>query len=325
MDRFEEMRVFAAVVEAGSFVAAAEALDRSKASVSRHVADLEARLGVRLLHRTTRRLSLTDEGELFHARCTALLAGLEEAEAELGARSAEVAGLLRVNVPVSYGILVLAPLWAGFLARHPRLELEVVLADRRVDLVEEGFDLAVRITRLQDSSLVSRRLGAVRSRLCASPAYLARRGAPAHPSELARHEVLAYTLLANGDRWRFDGPDGASATVRVEPRMRSNSGDTLRAAALDGAGLVLQPEFLVGEDIARGTLVEVMPEWRSPELDVSAVWPSRRHAPPKLRRMVEWLAQTLGGTRAPPARPPRGARKRAAGASAALAGARRRP
>lgn len=295
--------MFAAVVDAGSFVAAAEALGRSKASVSRHVADLEARLGVRLLHRTTRRLSLTDEGEVFHGRCAALLAGLDEAEAELGARSAEVVGLLRVNVPVSYGVRVLGPLWAGFLARHPKLVLDVVLSDRRVDLVEEGFDMAVRIARLDDSSLVSRRLGSVRSILCASPGYVARRGAPAHPSALADHDVVAYSLLSTGDTWSFDGPDGAHAAVRVTPRMRSNSGDTCRAAALGGAGIVLQPEFLVGEDVARGALVALLPQWRVPEFGVHAVYPSRRHVAPKLRRMIDYLAQALGATGGAPGRP----------------------
>jgi DNA-binding transcriptional LysR family regulator len=292
MDRFEEMRTFAAVVDAGSFVGAAGALQRSKASVSRQVAELEARLGVRLLHRTTRRVSMTAEGELFHARCTALLAELDEAEAELTSRHDEAIGQLRINVPVSYGLLRLAPLWGAFMARHPRVTLEVTLSDRVVDLVDEGYDLAVRIARLADSSLVGRRLSSTRMVLCASPGYVARHGAPDRPSALARHAVLAYSLLSTGDTWRFEGPDG-SESVRTQPRMRTNSGDTCRAVALRDQGIILQPDFIVGEDLRSGALVELMPRWRAGELGVNAVYPSRRHVPPKVRLMIDFLAEAL--------------------------------
>ena len=162
MDRFDEMRVFAAVVDAGSFVGASDALEMSKAAVSRHVAELETRLGVRLLHRTTRRLSLTGEGEIFVARCRELLDSVEEAESEITSRSGEASGLLKVNVPFTFGLLHLAPLWVEFMAMHPKVALDVTLADRVVDLVEEGFDMAVRIARLPDSSLVSRQLSSTR-------------------------------------------------------------------------------------------------------------------------------------------------------------------
>jgi DNA-binding transcriptional LysR family regulator len=292
VDRFEEMRVFSAVVEAGSFTDAADALQRSKASVSRHVAELETRLGVRLLHRTTRRLSLTDEGEVFHGRCAALLAGLDEAEAEITSRTGEATGLLRVNVPVSYGLLRLAPLWGGFLARHPKVSLEVTLSDRVVDLVEDGYDLAVRIGLLGDSTLVSRRLGSASLALCASPGYLAAHGAPSHPSELARHAVIGYSLLSTGDTWTFEGEDG-SVSVKVAPRMRTNSGDTCRAAALADQGIVLQPTFIVGEDLRQGTLRELLPRWRPPRFGIHAVYPSRRHVPPKVRLLIDWLAAQL--------------------------------
>lgn len=292
MDRFQEMRVFVGVVDAGSFVKAADALEMSKAAVSRHVADLEARLGVRLLHRTTRRLSLTDEGQTFHARCRTVLADVDEAEAEITARSGQATGLLKVNVPFSFGLLHLAPLWAEFLARHPQVALDVTLSDRIVDLVEEGYDLAVRIARLPASSLISRRLATTRMRLCASPDYLRVRGVPTHPSEIVRHAVIAYSLLASGEQWEFDGPDGP-ATVKVAPRMRSNSGDTCRAAALRHLGLVLQPSFLVGPDLRAGTLVEVLPQWRAIELGIYAVYPTRRHVAPKVRLLIDFLAQAL--------------------------------
>ena len=295
MDRFEEMRVFTAVVDAGSFVGASDALDMSKAAVSRHVADLESRLGVRLLHRTTRRLSLTPEGEVFQGRCRELLGGVEEAETEITASSGEASGVLRINVPFSFGLLHLAPLWAEFMAQHPKVVLDVTLADRVVDLVEEGFDMAVRIARLPNSSLVSRQLTSTRLVLCASPAYLEAHGQPEHPADLARHAVLTYSLFSMGEQWEFTGPDGAPGTtsVKVSPRLRTNSGDTCRVAALRHQGIVLQPSFLVGPDLQAGTLVEVMPAWRSIELGVYAVYPSRKFVSPKVRRMIEFLVDAF--------------------------------
>lgn len=292
MDRFEEMRAFAAVVDAGSFVRAADALELSKTAVSRLVGDLEARLGVRLLHRTTRKLSLTGEGEVFHARCKELLADVDEAEAEVTARADQAAGLVRVNVPVSFGLLQLAPLWPAFMARHPQVSLDVTLADRIVDLVEEGFDLAVRIARLPASTLVSRQLTSTRLVLCASPEYLRREGSPAHPTEIARRVVFAYTLLATGEQWSFEGPDGA-VTVKISPRLRSNSGDTCAAAALQHQGLVLQPSFLIGEHLRSGALVEVLPQYRSMELGVYAVYASRKHTPPKVRVLIDFLVEAF--------------------------------
>jgi DNA-binding transcriptional LysR family regulator len=299
MDRFEEMRVFAAVVDAGSFVGASGALEISKAAVSRYVADLESRLAVRLLHRTTRRLSLTPEGEVFHARCRELLASVDEAEAEITSRSGEASGLLRINVPFSFGLLHLAPLWVEFMARHPQVTLDVTLADRVVDLVEEGFDLAVRIARLPNSSLVSRPLTSTRMVLCASPAYLRSHGQPTHPFDLASHVVLAYSLFSMGDQWEFTGSEGV-VSVKVTPRMRTNSGDTCRVAALHHQGIVLQPSFLVGPDLLAGTLVEVMPAWRSVEMGVYAVYPSRKFVSPKVRLMIEFLVNAFR-TRAWPA------------------------
>lgn len=292
MDRFAEMRAFVAVVDAGSFVRAADALHLSRTAVSRLVGDLESRLGTRLLHRTTRRLSLTPEGEVFHERCRQLLDGVEEAEAELSAQAGEVSGHLRINVPVSFGLLHLAPLWPAFMAQHPKVVLDVTLADRLVDLVDEGYDLAVRIARLQASSLVSRQLASTRMILCASPEYLRRHGVPAHPSDLAQHAVIAYTLLSMGEQWEFDGPQGPVA-VKVQPRMRTNSGDTCAAAALRHQGLVLQPAFLVGEHLASGALVEVLPRYRSIELGVYAVYPSRKHVTPKVRALIDFLVERL--------------------------------
>ena len=299
MDKFQAMRAFVAVVDTGSFVRAADALGLSKTAVSRLVGELEAGLGARLMHRTTRKLSLTPEGEVFHERCRQLLDGLAEAEAELTAHAGEAIGRLRINVPVTFGLLHLASLWPAFMATHPKVELDITLTDRLVDLVDEGYDLAVRIARLQPSSLVSRRLSSTRLVLCASPEYLRRRGIPRHPSELAQHSVIAYTLLSMGERWAFEGPDGP-VSVTVAPHMRTNSGDTCCAAALLHQGFVLQPTFLVGPHLVSGALVEVLPQYRSIELGVFAVYPSRKHLTPKVRVLIDFLVGAFR-TRAWPA------------------------
>lgn len=297
MDRFFEMQAFAAVVDSGSFVRAAEALQASKSAVSRLIGDLESRLGVRLLHRTTRRLSLTVEGEVFHARCKELLAEVDEAEAEITARTDTASGVLRVNAPQSFGVRHLAPLWGEFRALHPNVTLDITLNDRIVDLVEEGFDVAVRIAALPDSTLVSRRLATARSVLCASPQYLQQRGTPRHPGELAQHSVITYSYLATKDEWRFDGPEGP-VSVRTQPCIRTNSGDTCRIAALAHQGVVLQPLFLVGDDLAAGRLVELMPEYRSGELGIYAVYPTRKHVSPKVRALIDFLTRCFARHRA---------------------------
>lgn len=292
MDKFLEMKTFAAVVDGGSFVTAADALAMSKPAVSRHVAELEQRLGVRLLQRTTRKLSLTEEGRLFYGRCKTVLADVEVAEEEITAKSVAVKGLVRVNVPVSFGLWELAPLWPDFMTKFPDVELDITFADRMVDLVEEGYDLAVRIARLPNSSLVSRKLASTRLVLCASPAYLKKHGKPKHPSELADHAVLSYSLLSTGDQWSFDGPDGA-VSVTVKPIMRTNSGDTCIAAARKHKGVVLQPSFMVNADLQSGSLVELMPSYRSIEFGIFAVYPTRQYVSPKVRALIDYLAKAL--------------------------------
>ena len=292
MDKFQEMRVFSAVVDAGSFVAAAAALPASKAAVSRYVSELEQRLGVRLLHRTTRKLSLTEEGEVFHARCREILSSIEASEDEISSRAGSASGLLKVSVPLSFGVKHLAQLWAGFMTAHPQVSLDINLSDRAVDLVDEGFDLAIRVARLPDSSLISRKIASTRLVLCASPGYLRRRGKPRDPMALREHDVINYTLLAMGDQWTFEGPDGP-ATVKVSPRLRSNNGDTCIAAALNGAGIILQPTFLVSEHLAAGTLVELLPRFRSIELGIFALYPSRKFVAPKVRLLIDHVSKAF--------------------------------
>lgn len=292
MDRFLEMQAFAAVVEAGSFVRGADTLDMSKSAVSRLVAELEERLGTRLLQRTTRKLSLTREGEVFLERCKDLLSAVADAEDEVTRHAGEVIGDLRISAPVSFGLAHLAQLWPVFMSQHPKVTLDVTLADRFVDLIDEGYDVAIRIARLADSSLVSRHIANTRLILCATPQYLREHGEPAVPAELADHPVFTYKLLATGEHWHFTGPLGPVA-VKVNPRMRSNSGDSCREAALQHQGIILQPSFLVGAQLASGELVEVLPQFRSAELGIYAVYPSRKQLAPKVRRLVDFLVESF--------------------------------
>ncbi len=295
MDRFLEMKTFCAVVDAGSFVKASQTLGLSKAAVSRYVAELESRLGVRLLHRTTRRLSLTEEGELFFTRSRDLLTGLDEAETEIRSHSHAAMGLLRVNAPVTFGIRHLGPLWGAFCSAHPRVTLDITLADRTVDLVEEGYDLAIRIANLPSSTLISKRLATTRMVLCASPTYLQQHGTPLRPDDLGNHVIIAYSYWSTRDEWTFEGPTGP-VSVTTKPLMRSNNGDSCRAAALSHLGIILQPSFLVGDDLASGALIELMPEFHCGELGIYAVYPSRKQVSPKVRALVDFLASQFALT-----------------------------
>ena len=290
------MSVFIAVVDAGSFVGAVDTLRMSKAAVSRRIDALEHRLGVRLLQRTTRKLSLTEEGRRFYQRSKEVLAVLDEAELEVRSGLQEPTGVIRINVPVSFGISHLAPLWGRFLAAHPQVDLDITLDDRLVDLVDEGYDLAVRIRVLPNSMLISRRLASTRMVLCASRDYIDRHGTPEHPHDLAHHRVLAYTNMIGRDEWHFDGPEG-TVSVRTRVRVYSNNGDTCRAMACDGAGVILQPSFMVDNDLKRGDLIELMPGYRAAELGIYAVYPTRKQLPLKVRRLVDFLVEAFQDVR----------------------------
>jgi DNA-binding transcriptional LysR family regulator len=292
MDQLKAIESFVAVAQQGSFVKAAEKLGLSKAMVSRNVGELEAHLGVRLMQRTTRRLALSDAGAAYLQRCTQILAELDEANAAVSATAVQAQGRLKITAPLTFGIRHLAPLWGEFLRIHPRVELEVHLNDRVVDLVDEGYDMAVRIGQLAPSSLIARRIASTRLVLCASPRYLQQAAPIRDLEDIARHAVIGYTYLATGEQWHFTGPQGARS-IEVRPRLRSNSGDTCRAAALADQGIVFQPSFLVGEDLQAGRLLPVLPQYAGPELDVSVVYPSRLHLSHKVRAMVEFLADAF--------------------------------
>jgi DNA-binding transcriptional LysR family regulator len=298
MEKFMEMQVFAAVVDAGSFVKASEALDLSKASVSRYMNDLESRLGVRLLQRTTRRLSLTEEGNLFYPRCKELLSGIDEAEAEITSHSRVVSGVVRVNAPVSFGIRHLAPLWGRYRARYPQVTLDITLSDSVVDIVDEGYDLAIRSGALSNSSLVSRRLAGTRWVLCASPQFITQYGAPRSLQELAQYPLAAYSFPSNKDEWHFEGAQG-KVSIQITPCFRTNSVDTCRAVALAHEGITRAPLFLVAQDLADGSLVELMPEYKSTERSIFAVYPTRKYMLPKVRTLIEFLTDSFDSSRCP--------------------------
>jgi len=296
MDRFAELSALVRTVDRGSQAAAARELRITPAMVGRYIQALENRLGVRLLNRTTARQSLTEAGITFYARASTILEQLEDAETTASDRQAEPRGTLRVNAPMSFGARHLVAAVSEFCDRHPGVRVEMVLNDRVVDLIEEGYDVAVRIGRLADSGLVVRRLTTCRLVVCAAPGYLARRGTPRTPADLLEHNCLLYAYASNGGAWRFQGEEGETE-VRLAGDVVVNNGDALLAAALAGQGVILQPTFIVGAALRQGCLVSLLPGWRLADLDVHAAYPSIRHLSPKVRSFVDFLA---GRFRDPP-------------------------
>jgi DNA-binding transcriptional LysR family regulator len=294
MDRFLAVRTFAKVVELGSFARAAERLGLSTSAVSRQVSELESHLGARLLNRTTRRLSLTEAGQTFYEHSVQLLSDLEDAEASVRIAAAEPRGTLRLTCGVSFGMRYLAPALAEFGALHPALMLDLDLSDRIVDLVEDGFDLAIRIGQQGSQGMVSKRLGWTQIVCCASPEYLARRSEPIRtPADLAEHECLSYTNVGLPNTWHFNGKDGGTerVTVRIPPRHRANNGQVLASLAVHGMGVVYEPDFIVAREIRAGQLVPLLPGYRPPRSPIAAVYPSRRHLSAKVRSFVDFLAE----------------------------------
>jgi DNA-binding transcriptional LysR family regulator len=289
------MKVFCAVVDNGSFAAAAGKLRLSRAMVTKHVMNLESHLNIRLLNRTTRRLSLTESGAGYYERCTQILNELEEAEAQARQSSAEPRGTLRINAPYSFATAHVAPFLPEFLASHPDLKLDLTLNDRFVDLVEEGFDVAVRIAAtLPESSLAARKLAACRRVVCGSPDYFQRHGEPGTPADLERHNCLGYSFCASQGAWSFACADGRRHAVKAHGSIRANSADALRAAALGGIGVVLLPSYIVGEELADGRLKAVLTDCEAPESGIYAVYPSRRHLSAKVRAFVDFLGRKYG-------------------------------
>ena len=295
MDRFHAIAAFVKVVEAGSFARAAEKLGVSVSSVSRHVSELEAHLDARLLNRTTRRLSLTEIGRAFHERCVVLLADLEEAEESAGAGTVVPRGTLRLTCGVTFGTRHLAPAIAEFMARNPQMRIDVDLSDRMVDLVDEGFDAAVRIGSVGGQNLVARRVGSTQLVCCASPAYLAQRGEPRAPEDLAAHACLMYAYAPQFGLWPFRDAQGRERNVRVAGTARANNASFLAALAVAGIGIAFEPDFVVGTDVKAGRLVPILRGFAPPATGIHVVYPSRRHLSAKVRAFADFLVQRFTG------------------------------
>jgi len=295
MDRFQALTAFARVVEAGSFARAAERMGVSVSAVSRQVAELEAHLDVRLLNRTTRRLSLTESGQTFFDRCVQLLADLEEAEIAVTSASVVPRGTLRLTCSASFGSRHLAPAVAAFAARYPQVRFDVELSERFVDLVEEGFDLAVRIGVVGSQNMVGRKVGSTRILCCAAPSYLERHGEPREPEELAKHACMTYEHLPNRGVWSFRDSRGVERSVRITGPVHANNGRFLEALAAEGAGISREPDFIAGPDVRAGRLRPILVDFEPPPLPIYVVYPSRRHLSAKVRTFADFLVERFAG------------------------------
>lgn len=293
MERLTGMDVLVRVVDDGSFSAAARTLGLTPSAVSKQISALEDRLGTRLLSRTTRRLMLTEAGRTLLDRARPILEAMAEAEESVTALGSSPRGLLKVNMPVAFGETHIAPILPGFLARYPDIRLEVGQADRYVDLIEEGIDVAVRIAELKDSSLIARRLAPMRRIVCAAPGYLERHGTPERPEDLRGHNCLTFIERTHQMDWRF-GPEDAQRVVAVSGTLSTNATETLRHAALAGVGIVRLSNYVVTPDLKTGALVRLLVDYEIQESSVYAVFPASRHLSPKTRAFVDYLIEKVG-------------------------------
>jgi DNA-binding transcriptional LysR family regulator len=311
MDRFQSLLAFAKVVEAGSFARAALRLDVSVSAVSRRVSELEAHLRARLLNRTTRRLSLTESGRMFHERCVQLLADLDEAEQTITASAIVPRGTLKLTASISFGTRYLAGAIAEFQQRHPQVRFDIELSDRAIDLVDEGIDLAIRIGDIGSKGVIGRRIGVSQMVCCAAPSYLARHPALRTPADLVSHRCLTYAYSSVGNLWRFTDAKRVVHEVKVGGAAHANNGSMLAALAVAGAGVNLEPDFIVADDVRAGRLVPLLPGYVPPAIAINAAYPSRRHLSAKVRSFIDFLAQRYADD--PPWRlSPRAPAKRAA-------------
>lgn len=295
MDRFENMNAFVRVVEAGGISAAADRMDVAKSVVSRRLKELEEHLGVELFHRTTRQMNLTDSGRAFYQQSVRILADILEAEHATSQFHGALKGNLKVAVPLSFGLMHLGPAITAFLQTHPDIEFDLDFNDRQVDLLAEGFDLAIRIASLPDSSLIARRLAPIQAVMCASPAYLQHMGTPQAPEELIQHRCLVYNLISNSDNWNVYDATGQLLKTRIIPYLKASNGEFLRDAAVDGLGIVLLPAFIVYREIERGALMPVLTGYHYTQLAAYAIYPQTRHLSQRVRAFVDFLSQRFEG------------------------------
>lgn len=294
MNKFADIEALVAVIEAGTFSAAGERLNVAKSVVSRRVSQLEKRLGSRLLHRTTRRLSLTDAGKHFYQHAVQILADIDEAEQSIASETAELRGGIKLAAPLSFGLNHLSDAITDFLKEHPAIELNLDLNDRNINLVEEGFDMAVRIGALQDSTMVARRIGTACAVTCASQSYLKRYGKPTHPEQLNQHIGLQYSNISYKQHWQFQSKEGKTIFAQPQIRIRANNGEALAAAAIAGLGITSAPTFILGKFIKEGKLVTILNEYQRPSLGIYAVYPPGRLLPARIKTLSDYLVDCFG-------------------------------
>lgn len=292
MDRLDAMQLFVRVAELGSFAAAAQQLGVARSVVTRQIAGLEAHLGAKLMARSTRRLTLTSAGAAYLEKCRVILNLVEVAETGIAEEGLAPRGNIRLSLPLSFGLKRLAPLLLDFSRRYPEVMLDMDYSDRRINLIEEGLDLAIRVTRRLEAGDIARRLGACRMLTLASPDYLARHGRPAHPSELAHHLCLGYTNAGHTMSWQF-AVDGQLVSTPVRSRLNANNGEVLTEAAALGLGITCQPDFIAEPFLAAGRVVEILTDFPGPELGVHALLPGNRHLPHRVRALIDHLAVGL--------------------------------
>lgn len=285
-----EMAIFVHVVESGSFTGAAKALSLPKSTVSRKITQLEERLGVRLIQRTTRSLSLTDTGSAYHAQCARILSDIEEANIAVTEMQSTPSGTLRITAPVLFGSAVLSNLIAEYMELHPQVNIDLVLSDQMLDLVQDGLDVAFRVGHLEDSSLIGRYLGDVKAIMCASPDYIARKGKPSHPSQLSEHQIIAIT---GRDQWPMKGPDSQEININIKPRLKVNDLSNLYNLALSGAGIAALPILIAATSIKNKELIPVLCEWPFEAHPIHALYASNRHLSAKVRSFVDFVIEKV--------------------------------
>ena len=296
MDRFENMGVFIRVVEAGSISGAADRLGVAKSAVSRRLKELEEHLGVELFHRTTRRMNLTETGRAFYHQSVRILEDVLEAEIATSQAHGTLKGSLKIALPSTFGLMHMGPAINEFSQAHPQIEFDLDFNDREVDLIQEGFDLAIRIANLPDSSLIARRLAPIQTVLCASPSYLEHMGAPQTPDDLREHQCLVYSLLRDFEYWHLTDSNGREIRTKVHPTLKASTGEFLKDAAVEGRGIILVPSFIAYKEIERGTLVPVLKDYKTPQIDAYAIYPQTRHLSQRVRAFVDFLVKRFEGT-----------------------------
>lgn len=294
MSKLEEMRIFVTLVEMGSSTKTANKLGLANSAISRRMKELESRLDVQLIQRTTRKMHVTEDGEIFYGQCKRILQDIDEAEALVSCAAHRLSGNIRIAAPLSFGVGHLSSAISAFMHQHPEVNIDIDMSDRRVDLIEEGFDLAIRIGKLDDSSLRARKLSPIRLMVCCSPSFIMQYGKIEHPDDLKALPALCYSNSKHPERWLYTAKSGEQGSVQVTPRMRSTNGDTLREAAIAGLGVVCEPTFITHNALRNKTLIPVLTDYEWFDMNMYAVFPETRYVSARVRALIDFLVSRFG-------------------------------